>query len=351
MGKALLKAVRSAPLSSIQDTGRFAHERNGYTIAGAMDDFALRIGNRLVGNRENEAAIEMTYLGGEFIALQDCLIAVTGADFNPQVNGRNILMWQAMHVRENSLISFPQNRKGMRAYLCIQGGIDVPIILGSKSTDLKMGFGGLNGKKLGAGDIISGSGIYDEGFCGYVFPTATVNNNYFWDQEVTSIRVILGPEKEHFTAKGIDTFLNSTYCLSSLCDRQGYQFEGARVEHSEKGPNIVTNYTPLGAVQVPGEGIPIILMRDKQTTGGYPKIATVITPDISKLSQKAPGEKIAFRAINLEEAHKAYAEYENSISQTPLKRIRQTSAYNLKVNGKKFSVIIGEVEGKCQNTR
>jgi antagonist of KipI len=320
MSVPILKVLDPGLFSTIQDLGRVKFRKFGITTNGAMDNFALRIGNRLVGNKQGEAGIELTLMGGEYLIMQDCIISITGGNLNPQIDGENIPMWESLFLRKDSKLSFNNFGKGMRSYLCIQGGIDVPDVLGSKSTNLKAGFGGYNGSTLKSGDTIyKKDGTLDMSYVGNNFPSGIISEYYSWALPVLNIRILLGPELDYFTKKGINTFLNGEYTISTQADRMGYQLEGPKIEHSDKGSNVITNATPSGVIQVPGEGIPIILLRDNQTTGGYPKIATVITSDIGILVQRTTWDKIKFTEVDIEKAYQLYKQIEGIIDLTPLK--------------------------------
>lgn len=314
MAEQILSVLSAGMLSTVQDLGRGAYSRFGFVASGAMDSFALQVGNRLVGNPVDAAAIEMTVMGGSFRAERDVIVAVTGGDLNCTVDGRPAPMWQALLVRTGSVLSFDCARLGSRAYLCPQGGVDVPQILGSRSTDLKVGFGGFEGRKLQQGDVICGSSYFDEKFIGKTYPQAQVDNIYRWHEQVTPIRVIMGSEQDHFSPQGIDTFLSTPYRVGVKSDRQGVNLQGERIEHSTKGANIITNATPLGAIQVPGSGSPVILLADSQSVGGYPKIAVVLSCDICRLAQLLPDTMLQFIAVDLAEGQTICAEYNKSIT-------------------------------------
>ncbi len=319
MGVPFLKVLQPGILTTVQDTGRFGYQRLGYTQSGAMDDFALRIGNRLVGNLENEAGLELTYLGEEFLFLCDAVIVVTGADFYPEINGNVIPMWQSLLVNKDSVISFQDRKYGARAYICVRGGLDIPRVLNSKSTDLKSAFGGHMGRKLQKGDILSIPGVdLASDYIDKRFPEELAYNNYHWQDQSLAIRVTLGPDNENYTEQGYKTLLENEYEISEKLDRQGYQLVGPKIEHSSKGPNIITNFTSLGAVQVPGAGTPILLMKDRQTSGGYAKIANIISPDISKLAQRGMGDKISFESVDISHTRELFIDQERIISKTEL---------------------------------
>ncbi len=347
MGVPFLKVLQPGVLSTLQDTGRFGYQRLGYTQSGAMDDFALRTGNRLVGNPENEAGLELTFFGEKFLVLCDAVIAVTGADFCPEVNDKAIPLWQSLLVKKNSVISLQDRRYGARAYICVRGGFDVPRELNSKSTDLKSAFGGYMGRKLQVGDILSIPGVdLVSDYIDKKFPEELVYRNYRWYEHPMSIRVTLGPDKDNFTEIGYKTLLESKYEISEKLDRQGYQLKGPRIEHSSKGPNIITNFTSLGAVQVPGAGAPIILMKDRQTSGGYAKIANVISPDISKLAQRGMGDMISFESVDISQTRELFIEQETIISKTELRPVRRCISFRVQINDDSYTVDVEEVD--CQ---
>ncbi len=340
-----LEVLQPGILTTVQDTGRFKYQRLGYTQSGAMDDYALRVGNRLVDNPENEAGLEMTYVGEEFLILTDAMIAITGADFSPEVDGTAIPMWQSVYVEKNSFLSFKERKYGVRAYICVKGGFDVPRVLGSKSTDLKSSFGGYEGRKLKAGDILSIPKMsVDSGNINNKFPEELVEQNYRWYDEPQEIKVTLGPDTDNFTEKGYKTLLESEYEISEKLDRQGYQLIGSKIEHSSKSPNIITNFTSLGAVQVPGAGTPIILMKDRQTSGGYAKIANVISADISKLAQRGLGEKISFTSVDISRARELFINYESIVSKTKLEPLVDHLIFRVQVDNENYIVHIKEVD-------
>ena len=306
MSTPTLQINQPGMLSTVQDTGRYGYQRFGMPTAGAMDTFALRAANALLGNDLGAAGIEATVLGPRIILLADTRIAITGANVSPTVDREPIPMWQAVPVRKGSRLEFHGPKDGMRAYLAVAGGIDVPVIMGSRSTYMKAAIGGLDGRQLRSGDILNAFGDAlsalrpSPGFPTKAIPKYGVNHE---------LRVVLGPQNAAFTQSGIDTFLNSTYTVSINSDRMGYRLEGEPIEHVT-GPDVISDGTPLGAIQVPGSGEPIILLADRGTTGGYTKIATVISADISKIAQAMPGHTITFSAVSVEEAQEAHRKQE-----------------------------------------
>jgi biotin-dependent carboxylase-like uncharacterized protein len=303
----VFKVIQPGPLTTIQDLGRYGCQKFGVPVSGALDNYALRIANLLAGNDEGEACLEITLMGPKLRLLRDTAIAVTGADLSPELNGEPLPMWQTVMVKLGDIISFDWPQKGCRSYLAVAGGIDVPMVMKSRSTYVKSGIGGYMGRPLRAGDLVASAQPPAE------IPEARMAPPGIPQYRNRSqIRVILGPQDDHFTQKGIDTFLNSEYLVSPYADRTGYRLNGPSIEHTA-GADIISDGIPLGAIQVPADGRPIILLADRLTTGGYPKIATVITVDISKLAQAKPGDKIRFRQTTLEDAHHYLEEYEQSL--------------------------------------
>ena len=303
----IFEVVQPGLLTTVQDMGRYGYQQYGVPVSGAMDSFALRVANLLLGNNEGEACLEITLLGLRLRVLEDTVVAITGADLSPMLNNSSLPMWEAVMVRHGDNISFPKPKRGCRSYLAVADGIDVPRVMGSSSTYVKSHLGGLEGRPLRAGDRLK-SGKASPRILEGKLPSQYIPEY----QNQSELRVILGPQDDHFTEKGIHTFLHSEYTISTEADRVGYRLHGPCVEH-KAGADIISDGIPLGAVQVPGNGLPIVLLADRQTTGGYTKIATVITVDIPKLAQAKPGDKVRFIQITEEEAHRALKKYEQTI--------------------------------------
>ena len=294
-------------LSTIQDRGRYGYQRFGMPTAGAMDSFALRAANALLGNDDNSACIEVTVLGPRIELLADTHVAITGANVSPRVNGEPMPMWQTVPLSKGSRLEFRGPKDGMRAYLAVAGGIDVPQVMGSRATYMKAAIGGIEGRPLRAGDILNAFG---KGEVSQISLPPEALPKYGSSHE---LRVVLGPQDSAFTDGGVNTFLNETYTVSIHSDRMGYRLEGPPIEHT-LGPDVISDGTPLGTIQVPGDGQPIILLADRGTTGGYTKIATVISPDLSKVAQAMPGHTITFRSVSVEEAQAAYRAQEELLA-------------------------------------
>ena len=284
--------------TTVQDLGRVGAQKYGVPESGAMDGLALRAANRLAGNADSAACLEMTLRGPELRVGAPVVIALTGADLGALVNGRPIARWQAVFVAANTVLTCAGVRDGMRAYLAVNGGIDVPPVLGSRSTFTRSALGGFEGRALCAGDRIP-VGVAPEPLRkpGRRLPPHAVPVY----GHTHSLRVVMGPQDDAFTDEGIRTFLAETYTLSTQSDRIGCRLSGPRIAH-RTGADIVSDGTTLGSVQVAGDGLPIVLMADRGTTGGYTKIATVTSVDVSRLAQASPGDRIRFVRIGLDEA-------------------------------------------------
>jgi KipI family sensor histidine kinase inhibitor len=284
-------------LTTVQDLGRLGYQRCGVPVAGAMDPIALRAANRLVGNDDGEAGLEMTIVGPTLRAARDVVIAITGADLQPQLNGRPGAMWRAARLRAGDEVVFAGVRHGQRAYLAVRGGIAVPLVLRSRSTYLASRLGGVNGRALRAGDRLP---IGTTGRRPIVV-RQTLVPPWLSPGGTRRIRVVLGPQADAFTDAGLSTFLSAPFVLSVKSDRVGCRLEGPAIEH-RRGADIVSDGTAFGSIQVTGDGMPIILMADRGTTGGYTKIATVASADLHLVSQAAPGDVLRFEAVSVDEA-------------------------------------------------
>ena len=305
----LFKVLKPGAFTTVQDLGRYGYLRYGVPISGAMDTFAHTTANFLVGNSPNSACLEITLFGPELEAMAETEIAITGADLSPMVNGAEAPMWQTMKICEGDLISFGTPRSGCRAYIAVKGGVNVPEVLGSRATYARGGFGGINGRPLKTGDLIHGFEETKRLNYGFAVPEEFIPR---YPREYT-VHVVLGPQKERFTQKGIETFLSSVYTVTPESDRMGYRLEGPKIEHT-RGADIVSDAVLPGAVQVPENGKPIIMMRDAQTTGGYTKIAAVTTPDLSLLAQAKPGNTVQFVKVTLTQARNQLIEFNRKLN-------------------------------------
>jgi antagonist of KipI len=284
------------PLTTIQDLGRFGHLRVGIPTSGPMDRDAFVLGNRLVGNPDGAAGLECTLVGPRLELTDDRLVAVTGADVAPTLNGAAIPAWQAVPARVGDVLRLGPARSGVRAYLAVAGGLATPVVLGSRATYVRGRLGGLEGRALRKGDRLP-LGAAAPG------PVRRVRAARVpaYGAEIT-VAVILGPQDDRFTAAGIDAFLSGPYDLLPQSDRMGARLKGPFIEHT-RGHDIVSDGVPMGGIQVIGEGQPIVLLADRQSAGGYTKIATVCSFDLGRIAQLKPGGRLTFRRVTVTEAH------------------------------------------------
>ncbi|MEH7342435.1 biotin-dependent carboxyltransferase family protein [Bacillus sp. JJ1532] len=305
-----LEIMKPGMLSTIQDLGRKNYQFYGVSACGAMDALSLRLANILVGNNEWEAGLEITMLGPKIKFIKDGLIAITGADLSPMLNGETVPLWKSIKVYKGDILDFGSIKYGCRSYLAMAGGIDVPPIMGSKSTFLRGGYGGLEGRKLQKGDVICiGEMKAKTSFLARKLPPSYIPNY----KENRMVRVILGPQNDAFTEEAIDLMLSTPYQISTNSDRMGYRLEGKALTHLN-GPDIFSDFITAGSIQVPGNGQPIILMSDCQVTGGYTKIGVVIGVDLPYLAQRRPGDYVCFEEIDISEAQRLWKEQEKLLN-------------------------------------
>jgi biotin-dependent carboxylase-like uncharacterized protein len=300
----MVEVIEPGLLTTVQDLGRHGYQRFGVPVGGAMDAFALRAANGLVGNPWDAAGLEMTVLGPRLRLPHGCLVAVTGADLGLRIGGREAPLWTAIRARAGSTVEYAGLRSGCRAYLAVAGGIAVPPVMGSRATYLEAGLGGYQGRALRAGDVLP---IGEWSLEAASWPGQRVPEGVIpcYAQSVT-VRVVLGPQDDHFSRRGLETFLSSAYRVSSASNRTGYRLAGPAVEHRASA-DIVSDGIPLGSIQVPADGQPILMMADRPTTGGYAKIATVASADIPLLAQLLPGaSQVCFEATTIEDAQSSY---------------------------------------------
>lgn len=293
-----IEVLDGGMLTTVQDLGRVGAQKYGVPVSGAMDDWSLRAANRLVGNPDGAACLEMTLVGPLLRFDGRGVVALTGADLGAALNGRPVAPWQSVAVEAGCELSFAGRRDGLRAYLAAAGGIDVPVVLGSRSTSARSTLGGFEGRPLRAGDRVPIGGIDPRtAGPGRRLPRHIVPSY----GHAPTLRVVMGPQDDAFTDEGIRTFLTEAFTLSPQSDRVGCRFLGPRIAH-RAGADIVSDGTAFGSVQVPGEGLPIVLMADRGTAGGYTKIATVASADLPLLAQATPGDRVRFAAIGVDEA-------------------------------------------------
>lgn len=290
-------------LTTVQDEGRFGYQQFGVSPAGPMDTKSFALANLLVGNRQNEGLLELTFSGPTLRFTEDNVIAVTGGNLSPQLNDQPLPMYQAVAVHQGDVLSFGMMcGKGSRAYLAFAGGLDIPLVMGSKSTLIRNELGGLKGRKLEAGDEI-----------GFVRPAKTLPDmetrkltpEVFGEKEVV-LRVITGPQDTDFSEEELRRFFWYGAEITNEFDRMGCRLKREEPLHHLGDGNIITDGIAFGSIQVPSNGQPIIMLADRQSTGGYTKIGTVITVDLPKLTQSIAGNKVRFIRISLELAQELY---------------------------------------------
>lgn len=298
-----IRVLSPGMMTTVQDLGRFGYQRLGISPAGAMDAYSLRLANLLVGNAAGEAGLEITLLGPRLEFTASAVIAVTGADLHPALNGMAIEMWATVPVAKGEVLSFGAVRAGCRAYLACRGGFQIPPVLGSKSTLTRATLGGLHGGPLKTGDEIPIAAVHEHRAPGRA-PSAY--RRQFGPSIVA--RLVLGPQEDCFTTESLRLLLGSAFVIQPRSDRMGLRLSGPHLRHRGSA-DIVSDGLVTGAVQVPGEGNPIIMAADRPTTGGYPKIGVVITPDIDLLGQAKPGDEVQFTPVSLAQAHQIYRRY------------------------------------------
>jgi biotin-dependent carboxylase-like uncharacterized protein len=292
MTRLLVKAC--GPRTSLQDRGRAGFQRFGVSLSGGMDTWALCSANLLVGNAAGAAAIEFMLLGGSFVLDEgERWISVTGAPCSASLDREPVRPSTAVRMRAGQSLTIGPMQKGVYAYLAVEGSFDVPPQLGSRSLHQRARLGGFHQRALLEGDELPlGSSV----------PAVAPRNLPPVPLESTQpVRVVLGPQDDFFTAAGIETLLSGTFTVTQEADRMGYRLAGPRIEHASDY-NIVSDGIVSGSVQVPGSGEPIVMMADRQTTGGYPKIATVISADLRVFAQRRPGDRVRFAAVTITQA-------------------------------------------------
>ncbi|WP_421670399.1 5-oxoprolinase subunit PxpC [Rahnella sp. EDr1-12] len=301
----MLKILRAGMFTTVQDLGRNGYRQQGVSQSGALDGPALRIANLLAGNDEDAAGLEITL--GQFSAEfhREGWIALTGAGCHAQLDGKDVWTGWRYAVKPGQVLTMKMPTRGMRSYLAISGGIDVPQVMGSRSTDLKAQFGGFNGRALQDGDLLpTGDTFHTPKSIGGIKQLLFGNR----------IRALAGPEYQEFSAESRDAFWRASWQLSPQSNRMGYRLHGRALKRETDREMLSHGLLP-GVVQVPHGGQPIVLMADAQTTGGYPRIACVIEADLYNLAQIRLGEPIHFVKCTPEEAQKALREQSLFIGQ------------------------------------
>ncbi len=290
------------PYTTVQDKGRFGYQQIGVPISGAIDQFAFRVANFLVENPEESAVLEITIVGPQLAVLREVDLALTGAEIGFELNHDPVECWKTVRVKPGDVISIQQVKSGCRGYLAVSGGIDVPEVMGSRSTYVGGKLGGYKGRTLKKGDVIQsveGSLLNKPRY----LPESWIPR---YSEEVL-LHAIPGPQDDFFD-EGMETLFQSEFTVTVKADRMGYRLKGPSIQLKEKMPkSIISEPTMPGGVQIPADRQPIILLAE-QTVGGYAKIATVISPDLSRIAQAIPGNTVRFEQVSLESAHRLYHE-------------------------------------------
>lgn len=295
-----IEVLHPGLLTTVQDLGRTGYQRFGVSVSGAVDPRSAAVANILAGNPDGEAVLECTVLGPQLRFDAPAVIAVTGADLGPALDGVPVENYRALRVQAGQTLRFTGPKCGCRAYLAVSGGLDVPEVMGSRSTYMKAKIGGWHGRKLEKGDVLPLRAPGTE-------PKALENRALapeFRGRSEYTLRVVMGPQDDAFTPGGVSAFLSGVYTVTPEFDRMGCRMEGPEIEHNGSA-DILSDGIAFGAVQVPDSGQPIVMLADRQTTGGYTKIANVISADFRILGQLKSGDRVRFEKVSLAAAQEA----------------------------------------------
>jgi len=312
----MMHAMSHSLVTTIQDLGRIGYQKFGVNVSGAMDPWALRAANLLVGNPENTGAVEITVIGPDVTFEDDTLLAITGANLSPTVNGVPVPMYRPVALKAGTVLSFGRPRLGVRAYLAISGGFDVPKVMGSQSTYARAGIGGFEGRPIRSGDtiptgkptelgekllkklLVKGKpAAWTDWFAGRL---------YMYESALKEpVRYTEGLQYQLFTERSKQLLDEGHFIVTTNSDRIGYRLQGPKLGLTEQ-VEMISEMCALGTIQVPPEGYPIVLMADHQSCAGYPEIGQVALVDIGKVAQKGPKDMISFKKISREEAEDEY---------------------------------------------
>ena len=298
-----VEVLDTGPLTTIQDAGRFGLRDFGVSQAGPMDQLAFEMSNLLVGNVKSAAAFEFALNGGRFRFDANTAVAVTGPGVELSTDGAAMATNQTLKIDAGQILCIGPVRNGLWGYLAVAGGINTQPVLGSRATHLRFGLGGLAGRSLVGGDRVPVASTDGS-------PPVRIAEQDLPKNDQTPIRVILGPQDDYFHPDMIAQFLSTTFRVSTRVDRMASILDGAPLI-ATRGHDIISDATIPGVIQVPASGQPLILMAEGQTTGGYPKIATIIGADLRRVAQTAPGKNLSFVAVAPEEAEAALFGYRN----------------------------------------
>jgi antagonist of KipI len=321
----MINVMKPGLLSTIQDLGRYGYQKYGVIVSGSMDPLAHKISNLLVGNDENEATLEMTLMGPTLEFQETTLISICGGDLSPTIDGKPVPLRRSLLIKAGSVLKFGACKSGCRSYLAIAGGFNVATVMNSKSTYVRAGIGGLNGRSLKEGDTLEPGTIKkeSENIIEYLLPFLEDNDFTEIDWSISSefisayhqkktIRVMPGTEYDLFSPESREHFFNKPFKVSAQSDRMGYRLEGPSL-HLEKDFDMISEAVAFGTIQVPSNGKPIVLLADRQTTGGYPRIGDIASVDLPLIAQAKPGEELTFTRISHEKAQELYIDRERQL--------------------------------------
>ena len=331
-------------MTLVQDRGRYGFQQLGVSVGGAIDTDSLDLGNRLVGNEQSAAALEILLGGLEIEFAQRTIFVLTGANASATLDGVPLAINVSYVAHAGSHLVLGMVSGGLRSYLAIDGGVNSPEILGSRSTHVASEIGGVDGRQLAVDDVLNIGDSISSDASGLVLPNHEPESSPVDLQNLT-VRVVLGPQDDEFSKAGVDAFLNSTYTVTDQSNRQGLRLDGPEIESVSGRYDIVSDAVVNGSIQVPGDAKPIILLADRQTTGGYAKIATVATVDLPKLGQASPGARINFSAISVEESQQLLTEHTEQFAATQIHKL--VDPISLDVDSEYISVGIAD-NGEAQ---
>ncbi len=303
----MIRVIKPGMLTTVQDLGRWGLQSRGVPVAGPMDPCSHRLANALVGNERGAATLEVTLLGPELEFETERVVAIAGAEFDVALDDKRMPPRAPFIVAAGARLRFGARGRGARAYLAIAGGIATSPVLGSRATHVISALGGFEGRALRAGDRLP------------VAPSmpaqtsrAPVDSIVPLPERRAVVRVLEGPQRDYFSADALDVLQSADYTVRQDSDRMGFRLHGPPLTHA-RGADIISDATPLGVLQVPASGQPILLMADRQTTGGYPKIATVISADIPVAGQLGPGDTLRFEVCSPRQAMAALIAQERAL--------------------------------------
>lgn len=344
-----IKIINGGLMTTVQDKGRFGYQASGMQVSGVMDRYSAIIANALAGNDADAALLETTFIGPEIEAQERLLVAVTGGQPIISIDGRDAAPYRTHVLQPGQRLKVAGMKSGIRAYIAIAGGIDVPVVMGSRSTNLKLKIGGCSGRKLNAGDILP-VGKASEQAKNVMEGNASARSISIQQDasSVKTIRIVLGPQNNYFSQETLDALEQAEYSITNESDRMGYRLSGPAIEKTIT-KDLITDGIVFGSIQIPPNGQPIIMMADHQTTGGYPKVGTVISADLSVLAQCTPGTKLRFKIVSVQEAQQAYLDKEKWLSNLindigkECSISKNEKQFKIRINDEVFDVTIEEI--------